>query len=79
MTVHPHDTSRGVFERMHHSPDHMGHPSMHNVRVFAVCFEFVVNGGQLDLPLGGLDINWDEDGVVQIIFDAGQFPALLLF
>ena len=57
----------------------MGRASMHIVRVFADSFEFLVNGGQLDLPLGGLDINLDEDGVVRIIFDAGQFPNLLLF
>ena len=79
MTVRPHDTLRGVFEHTHNSPDHMGCPSMHNMRVFAASFEFVVNGGQLDLPLGGLDISWDKGGVVQISFDAGQFLALLLF
>ena len=79
MTVRPHDTLWGVFERNHHSPDHMGRLTMHDVRVLADSFEFAVNGDQLDLPLGGLNINWDEDGIVQIIFDAGEFLALLLF
>ena len=79
MTVRPHDTLRGAFEHMHHSPDHMGRLTMQDVRVFVDSFEFVVNGVQLDLLLGGLDINWDEDGVVRIIFDAGEFLALLLY
>ena len=76
MTVRPHNTLWGIFEDIHHSPDHMGRVTMADVTVKADSFDFIVNRGHLDLPLGELEINWDEDAVVRIIFNAGEFPAL---
>jgi len=79
MTLYPHNTLRATFEAMDHSHEFMGRLTMNEVRWVGDSFEFEAEGDELDRELGTfVDINWEEDGV-RVIFDAGEFPGLLLF
>jgi hypothetical protein len=63
---------------MDHSHEFMGRLTMNEVRWLGDSFEFEAEGNELDRELGTFDINWEEDGV-RVIFDAGEFPGLLVF
>jgi len=63
---------------MDHSSEFMGRVTMSGAKWLGDSFEFEAEGVELDVLLGNYGINWDEEGV-RIIFDAGEFPTLLLF
>jgi hypothetical protein len=82
--IRPSDTTWRVFYRCNYAPDFMGHLTMVGCEYLATNFNFDLNGTWLDencadfdTKLANLDIDWDEEGPVHIIFDPGEFLLCL--
>jgi hypothetical protein len=84
--IRPRMTTWDVFYKCNHAPDFMGHLTMFGCEYKADNFEFEVVATKeddddldFDIQLANLDIDWDEEGPVHIIFDAGEFLLCLFF
>ena len=82
--IRPGDTTWRVFYKCNHAPDFMGHLTMVGCEFKVHNFEFELDATKededdldFDSQLAKLDIDWDEEAPVHIIFDAGEFPLCL--